>query len=264
MTWAEFRLARYRRPLMRGGALAVLVVVAARLCEVSLGGLIDGLGKGLELVGLFVPPDVSVLPDMLEPAVVTLLLALVATPIGAVASVVVGLAAARNVAPRWLRQTARAVIAIERGLPEIVTLLILVAAFGIGPVAGIMALSIASIGMLGKLVADAIEEVDPRVVDAVSCVGATRAQVIRFAVLPLVVPSLVTNALFRLEVNIRASVLLGAVGAGGIGYELSTAMTQLEYPKATVAALTALALVFAVERTADLVRARLLTPGGLA
>jgi phosphonate transport system permease protein len=125
-------------------------------------------------------------------------------------------------------------------------------------------LVIGSIGMLGKLVGDAIEEIDSRTVESVACVGASSAQVIRYAVLPQVLPSLVANSMFRFEVNIRASVLLGAVGAGGIGYELTTAMSQVEYSKATSAAIVSFALVLAAERVSDFLRSRLLSHGALA
>src|SRR5262249_28421118 len=118
-----------------------------------------------------------------------------------------------------------------------------------------------SVGMLGKLVGDAVEEIDARVMDSVAAVGATRLQVIRHVVIPEVLPSLVANSIFRFEVNIRASVLLGAVGAGGIGYELNAAINQLEYSRATVAALTSLTLVFLSERASDLLRSRILTGG---
>ena len=118
--------------------------------------------------------------------------------------------------------------------------------------------------MLGKLVADAIEEIDPGTVDSVACVGATHSQVIRYAVLPQIVPSLLANTMFRFEVNIRASVLLGSVGAGGIGYELTLAMGQLEYSKATIAAFISFVLVFLSERGSDLLRSRLLAGGSLA
>jgi len=136
--------------------------------------------------------------------------------------------------------------------------LILVAAFGIGPFTGVVALTIASIGMLGKLVGDAIEEIDTATVESVACVGATRGQLIRYAVLPQVMPSLLTNSMFRFEVNIRASVLLGAIGSGGIGYELMQSMNQLEYHKTTVAVVVSLLLVFLAERLSDAIRSRVL------
>jgi len=257
MTWGDFNLRRYSkstRPLL---VLTVLVLFAAWECEVSLADLVNGLRKGLSMLDLFFPPDWQAFARMVQPALATVAVAALATPIGAVCAVIVGLAGASNISPFWLRLTTRSLIAVERGIPEIVLLLVLVAAFGMGAFAGVIALVIASIGMLGKLVADAIEEVDAKTVDSVECVGATRAQIIRYAILPQVFPSLVANTMFRFEVNIRSSVLLGAVGAGGIGYELTTAINQLEYRKATVAAIVSLTLVFLAERGSDALRSRI-------
>ena len=256
MTLGKYDLSRYGKHARTVAILIALVLAAAWQCEVSLADLLKGIVKGLGMLSFFFPPDWKSFPEMVRPAVVTVVICLVATPIGAVFSIVFGVAGARNLAPAWLRLTSRSLIAMERGLPEIVILLLLVAAFGLGPFAGVMALAIGSIGMLGKLVGDAIEEVDARVLDSVAAVGATRLQMIRHAVLPEVLPALVSNSIFRFEVNIRASVLLGAVGAGGIGYELNAAINQLEYSRATVAALTSLALVFLSERASDFLRAK--------
>jgi phosphonate transport system permease protein len=257
MDWGDVNLRRYSKHAKPVLVFALLVLFAAWECEVSLADLANGLRKGLTMINLFFPPDWQAFARMVQPALATVAVAALATPIGAVCAVVFGLAGASNIAPRWLRFTTRSLIALERGIPEIVLLLILVAAFGMGAFAGVIALVIGSIGMLGKLVADAIEEIDARTVDSVECVGATRAQVIRYAVLPQVFPSLVANTMFRFEVNIRASVLLGAVGAGGIGYELTVAINQLEYRKATVAAIVSLALVFLAERGSDILRSRM-------
>jgi phosphonate transport system permease protein len=258
MIRADFSLGRYQPYVKPIAGLLIAVAVAAWRCNVSIADLARGIGKGLEMRSFFFPPDWTSVPRMIVPALQTVLIAAVATPIGAALSIVCGLAGARNIAPPWLRLTTRSLIALERGIPEIVITLILVAAFGIGPLAGVATLAIASIGMLGKLLGDAIEEIDPRTVESVACVGATRAQLIRYAVLPQVLPSLVANSLFRFDVNIRSSVLLGAVGAGGIGYELTVAMEQFEYSKATVAVVLSLLLVFAAERCSDYLRSRLL------
>ena len=259
MTWNGYSLARYGRHARTVAVLALLIAVAAWQCEVSLRDLARGIVKGLSMLSLFLPPDWSAFSEMVRPALVTVVICLIATPIGAALSIVFGLAGARNVAPAWLRMISRSLIAAERGLPEIVILLILVAAFGLGPFAGIMALAIGSVGMLGKLVGDAVEEIDARILDSAAAVGATRLQVIRHVILPEILPSMVSNSIFRFEVNIRASVLLGAVGAGGIGFELNAAINQLEYSRATVAALTSLALVFLSERVSDYLRERILT-----
>ena len=117
--------------------------------------------------------------------------------------------------------------------------------------------------MLGKLFADAIEELDAKVLESVATVGATQSQIIRFAVLPEVMPALLSNSIFRFEVNLRASVLLGAVGAGGIGFELQKAMALLEYERAMMAVLVTLLLVFGAERVSDYLRRRVLDGGKL-
>jgi phosphonate transport system permease protein len=259
----KFSLRRYSPHLLPTFAFAALIVLSAWESEVNVHDLLRGIGKGISLLTFFLPPDWSAFSEMVRPALVTVFICLVATPIGALFSIGFGLAGARNLAPPWLRLASRSLIAIERGLPEIVILLLLVAAFGLGPFAGVMALAVGSIGMLGKLMADAIEELDPRVLESIGAVGATRWQTIRHAVLPEIMPSLVANSIFRFEVNIRASVLLGAVGAGGIGYEMNAAMNQLDYRRATVAALVSLLLVFLSERISDYLRSRVLYAGSL-
>lgn len=261
MNWRDYSLRRYRPYALPVAVFGALVAVAGYLTEVSLTDLSKGITKGLSMLSFFFPPDWSAFPEMIRPAIVTIFICLIATPIGAAFSIVFGLAGARNIAPNWLRLVSRSLIAAERGLPEIVILLLFVAAFGLGPFSGVMALALGSIGMLGKLVADAIEEIDPRITDGVAAVGATRWQVIRHAVLPEVMPALVAHSIFRFEVNIRASVLLGAVGAGGIGYELNAAINQLEYSRATVAAFVSLFLVFLSERISDRIRSRVLAGG---
>src|SRR5215831_6643685 len=247
----RFTLARYRRLLLPAALFGLAVAIAARLSEVNTDDLVKGITKGLALLSLFLPPAWGDFTDMVQPALATVAICLVATAIGALFSIGFGLAAARNIAPSWLRIAARSMIGAERALPEVVLLLFLVAALGLGPFPGAMALAVGSIGMLGKLLADTIEEIDPRVLDAAAASGATLLQVIRHAVLPEVWPSLVANTIFRFEVNIRATVLLGAIGAGGIGYELNAAINQLEYRRATVAALVSFLLVVLSERVSD-------------
>src|SRR5262245_57964981 len=167
MEWSDFNLKRYARHARPVLVLTVLVLFAAWRCEVSIVDLITGFRKGLTMLNLFFPPDWQAFAGMVQPALATVAVAALATPIGAVCAVLFGLAGASNLAPSWLRLTTRSLIALERGIPEIVWLLILVAAFGMGAFAGVVALVIGSIGMLGKLVADAIEEVDAKTVDSV-------------------------------------------------------------------------------------------------
>ncbi len=198
---------------------------------------------------------------MLQPLAVTVVLAMAATIMGMCLSLPCALAASSNLAPGPMRLAMRAFIALERGLPEIVQLLLLIAIFGLGVVPGLIALSISSIGMLAKLLADAIEEIEPQMLEAVAGTGATRSQVIRYAVVPQILPALFANGLFQFEFNVRTSIILGAIGAGGIGYVMRTSMMSMDYRTSCMATLLTLALVFSTERVSDFLRARILSGG---
>lgn len=224
--------------------------------KVDLDALRQGIPKGIEFLGYLFPPDWSAVTDMLRPAVETVLLAFLATVFGAFLSLCFGLAAAANVAPPWLRNTSRFILAAERSLPEIIMVLLLISALGLGPFPGVIAMSIGCIGMLGRLFSDTIEEINPATLESIRSVGAGHGQVIFYGVLPQVLPSLIANSIFRFEVNIRLSVLLGAVGAGGIGYQLYYSFQTLQYQRATTAILITLLLVFLSERLSTFLRKR--------
>jgi phosphonate transport system permease protein len=243
--------------------LAGLTVVSGWRCNADVRSFVTGIGKGISLLQVFFPLEWSDLPGMLQPIAVTTVMALIAAILGMCLSLPCALAASSNLAPPFLRIIMRSFIALERGLPEIVQMLLLIAIFGLGAVPGLVALSISSIGMLAKLLADGIEEIEPQMLEAVAATGATRSQVIRYAVIPQILPSLLADGLFRFEVNVRAGVILGAVGAGGIGYVMSSSMNSMDYPKACMATLLTLALVFVSERVSDFFRARILGGGVL-
>lgn len=247
------------------GALLFLILIyfTAISCKASLRVLFEGMQNGITFLGYMFPPDLSVIQEMLKPALDTVIFAFLATLFGSFLSLVMGLSAASNIAPKSLRNLSRFLLAFERALPEIIVILLLIAALGLGPFAGVVALSIGCIGMLGKLFADAIEEVNPKVLESIRSVGANPLQVIVFGVLPEVLPSLITHTIFRFEVNIRLSVLMGAVGAGGIGYELYHSFNILQYERATTAILITLMLVFFSEKTSSFLRKKLIPTGGL-
>jgi len=250
---------------LRAGQLMLLVLVVLAVAgwqaEVDFGELARGLPNGLDKLRGFLPPDVGALPSLVEPAIVTMLLALVPLPLGIAIAIPVAFAAASNLSPRWLRLTMRTYITFQRNIPEIIMVLLLVRAFGLGPLPGIVAITLGSVGMLGKLLADAVEEVDPEQLDAIAATGASRWQVIRYGVVPAIMPALVANGLFRFEVNMRQAGLLGAVGAGGLGYELQYALNLLEYERVTMTVLMLLVLIALAEQVSDRLRRVLLSEG---
>jgi phosphonate transport system permease protein len=261
LEWKWGAKLKRRQIVLVAVALVLLTVFTAWRCDIDTHSIATGIQKGVPLIGMYFPPAWSAIGDMWQPIAVTTVTALITTILGICLSLPCALAAASNIAPTPIRLPMRVLIGLERGMPEIVQMLLMVAVFGLGMVPGIIALSFSSIGMLAKLLADAIEELEPSTLEAVAGTGATKSQVIRYAVIPQILPSLLANGLFRFEVNVRAGVILGAVGAGGIGYVLSTAMGAMEYPRACLAALLTLALVIVAERLSDFLRERILSGG---
>ena len=246
---------------MSWGVFLGLVMISAKICRVDLTVFTTGFAAVGGFLSNFYPPAVEEFPRMLYPLLETIMIALLATFLGALFSFLFAVAASANLSPPWLRHLSRFIIATERALPEIIVLLLLIAALGLGPFPGVIALSIGCLGMLGRLFADAIEEVDQRTIESIQSVGANRWQLIKFVIIPEAIPSIIANTLFRFEINIRASVLLGAVGAGGIGYEISSSFMLLEYEKASMAIILVLILIFLSERVSDYLRKKIMEGG---
>jgi len=252
-----YSLNRYKKLILPFCILTTMTWGAAVACKVDVKTFVAGIAKGLEFLTYMFPPDWSAFPEMIMPAFQSIILALLGTLLGTFFSLFFGLAAASNISYRWLRNTSRFVIGAERSLPEIIILLILIAALGLGPFPGVIALALGCIGMLGKLFADAIEEIDTATLESIEAVGANKLQVIAFGVIPQLVPTVIANAIFRFEINIRLSVVLGAVGAGGIGYELYHSFAVLEYQRACSALIVILTMVFLTERLSDYLRKKI-------
>jgi phosphonate transport system permease protein len=140
--------------------------------------------------------------------------------------------------------------------------LILVAAYGVGPFAGVLALTISTVGGLGKLFAEINEQIDARPLEAIEATGANRVRQIRYGVLPQVLPAYVSYALMRLEGNLAAAAALGIVGAGGIGLELQRAITYTEFDTYLAILLLMVTLIFVIDIISEQIRHRLIGLGG--
>jgi phosphonate transport system permease protein len=173
------------------------------------------LARGLPWIAEFVrrmlPPDLRVLPAALAGALTTVQIALLGTAVAAALALPLGFASARNVAPPALFHPARALLNLFRSVDTLVYALVFVAAVGLGPFPGVLAVVAYTTTSLAKLYSEAIEGIDPGPVDAIASTGATRLQVLRFGVLPQVVPLFLSYVLYRLETNIRAATVLGFV-----------------------------------------------------
>lgn len=215
----------------------------------------------VNLIGQMIPPNFQLLwvkQGLWKSLVQTVAMAFVGTLAGASVSIVLALLAATNTSPaRPVRLLVRTLLAAERCTPNIVVLLVLLIAVGIGPFAATISLAIGCLGMFGKLFADAIEHVDPLPGEAIAAVGASRLQVIRYAILPQVAPSIVANVFYAFDVNLRLAVALGVFGGGGIGFELHIARAVLRYRDMLACLILIMILINLMERVADFFRRRL-------
>lgn len=170
------------------------------------------------------------LPKWLNLLLETVLMAYLATLLGSFCALFVCFLAARNLAPNaWSYFLARRISEFFRTVPDLVFALIFVFAFGLGPLPGILAIAFHSFGANGKLFAEANENIDMKPVEGLKALGAGWLQVMRFAVLPQVLPNYMSYVLWRFEINVRTAAVMGFVGAGGIGMELMTAVRSLYY-----------------------------------
>lgn len=212
-----------------------------------------------DLLGRMLPPDVTILPDLVDPILETVRMAVVGTVLAAFISLPFGVTAARNVSPHpTVRRLVRPVLNALRTIPELIFALLFVAAVGLGPVAGILAILLGNLGFLGKVYSEALEAVDPRPVDAVKGLGATRGQAAWFAVIPQALPIMASFVLYLLEINFRAATILGVVGAGGIGFELQAAIRLFQYQNMMMIILLIGVCVTLIDQLSSVVRRRLL------
>lgn len=238
-------------------ALGAVFVWSAVATEVSLGRMVEGLPYMWDFVRRMVPPDLSVLGNAVRGAIETVQIAIVGTAVAAVLALPVGFAAARNAAPRWLFYSSRLLLNTFRAVDTLVYALFFVAAVGLGPFPGVLAVIVYTATVLAKLYSEAIEAIEPGPVEAVRATGATRLQVLRWGVLPQLAPQFLSFTLYRFETNIRAAAILGFVGAGGIGFYVQTYLRLLNYPAAASVLLVLVALVMVIDFASSRLRARL-------
>jgi phosphonate transport system permease protein len=190
----------------------------------------------------------------------TLLIAYVGTIIGAVAGFLLCFVASANlVANPWIRSSVRRLLEFSRTVPELVFALIFVIAFGLGPVPGVLALAIHTMGALGKQFYEVVENIDMKPVEGVSSTGASWAMTVRFAVVPQVLSGFLSYALVRFEVNVRGAAVMGFVGAGGIGQDLLEAIRKFYYSDVSALLVMIIATVVIIDLISERLRHRLLS-----
>ncbi|GLX11548.1 phosphonate ABC transporter, permease protein PhnE [Microbispora sp. NBRC 16548] len=248
------------RALIAAGLLVAAVAVTWLTfwwIGLSPASLAAGLDDTARLLRRMWPPDLPGAGDVAWMIAETLLIAVAGTGLAALVSVPLAFTAARDHrGPRWLRPAARVVVVLTRAVPTLAFAILFVRIFGLGPLAGALAVAVHSVGMIAKLLTDAVEEADPVPAEAARACGAGEVQVAVSTVLPRVFPALTGIVLYRLDINIRASAVLGVVGAGGIGVALQTALGSLNYHRAAGIICVIVVLVLLLELLSVAVRHR--------
>ena len=188
---------------------------------------------------------------------VTLQISLLGTALGAIGALVLGLLAAENLTPHWLHHPLKVLLALVRSLPIILLALLFVAAIGLGPMPGVLAVAVHSLGMLGKLYAEEFETADSGVWEALDGAGASWLQKVRYALWPQAARQILSHTLFRFEMNLRESAVLGLVGVAGLGLWIENYRRAFDYRSVATMVLVTMLLVLAVDQVVFHTRRRL-------
>jgi phosphonate transport system permease protein len=207
---------------------------------------------------MFAPPSWEKLPRALLEMWRSISMAWLGAILCVVVSIPLGILAARGVGPAWLRAVLRAVFAVIRAMPEVIIALILLTVTGLTPFTGMLALGIAGIGTQGKWVYETIESAQEGASEAVRAAGGSTAEVTRWALWPAVAPALMSFALYRFEINIRTSAVLGMVGAGGIGSMLSNYTQFREWSTVGMLLIVVVVATMIVDAISGAVRRRIM------
>jgi phosphonate transport system permease protein len=231
--------------------------------QVSLGELITSAPNMWDLITRMVPTEAADwaffgnYDRVILPTIVTVQLAITSTVIAVIAAFPLSLLAARNLSHPAIYQTVRVGLNIVRSIPELVWALIFVSAVGLGTFAGTLALMMGSVGSLSKVFAESIESINPKPVEAMDAVGATATQRIAFGVIPQALVNMVSYALLYWEHNIRAAFIVGAVGGGGLGFEITSELNLFQYRQFTIHVIIIIVLVTVADRISAWVRKRM-------
>ncbi len=265
----ESEYAAYRRQkrvyaVLFGAAFVVCLVAAGITAKFDVLTLIQGLPRTTEFLVKLIPPiglatfthDVAEwywdLDKWLGSLLNTLLMAYLATVLGTAIGGFLSFFAARNLARHYVVYwITRRALEIARTVPDIVWALLFVIAFGIGPLAGILAITVHTIGAQGKLFAEVNENVSSLPIDGIRAAGGTWFQEIRFAVLPQVIPNYLSYTFWRLELNVRSATIVGFVGAGGIGHDLFTSIQLLYFSDAGAILLIIVATIMIIDMLSE-------------
>lgn len=225
--------------------------------RISFDRFVIGLHAGSDLLSQMYPPTSRRFDEVIADTITTLQMAVLATIFGMILTIPMAVMAAENLVPRPVYIVSRSILGLARALHELVLAIIFVALFGFGPFAGIVALVVKSVGFVGKLLAEDIEDISTGPVEAITATGASRTKIWIYAVAPQVIPRFIGLTIYRWDINIRQSTIVGVVGAGGIGTLLIQAIGYYDYALLSTIILVIIGLVLIGEYVSLIMRRRL-------
>ena len=237
--------------------ISILIIIIIDL-EINFVKLFSDSSKYLgDILSRMLPPDFSNFQNLIYSMIETIEIAFLGTFIAITLSIPIGLFSARNLAPNYgVFFAARTVTIFFRAIPEFIIAMILVIAIGFGAIPGVLALGIHTMGFLAKFYAEDIEHINKGPIEALKSSGASKRQIISFAIIPQIIPSFIANNLYIFDRNIRMATMLGIVGAGGIGYELQSSFRMFEYQKVSAMILIFIT-IFIIDHLSSFIRSKI-------
>jgi len=257
-------LEKYLRPQWTWKTHALIVVTIATLALITIDlkinfiNLFSNSSKYFaDILGRMIPPDFSNFESLFFSMLETIEIAILGTFLAIVISIPIALFSARNLAPNFfIFLIARTITIFFRAIPEFIMAMILVIAIGFGAMPGVLALGFHTMGFLAKFYAEDIEHVNKGPIEALKSSGASKRQVIAFAIIPQIIPSFIANNLYILDRNVRMATMLGIVGAGGIGYELQSSFRMFEYQRVSAIIIIIFITIFLIDNISSFIRSK--------
>lgn len=239
----------------------ILLIIwgSALQTNVSIQGLVTGIPNMNTLLQEMFPPDWSYFSSITDPMLATIRMAIFGTTFGAIIAIPVALLSSSNVVKiPVVYHISRFMMNLIRTIPELLLAALFVPIFGIGEIAGILAITVFSFGIIAKLLYEAIEAIDPGPLEAMTAVGANKVQWIFFGVVPQVMAHFMSYFLYSFEINIRAAAILGYVGAGGVGLHLNNALSFFQYDRVLTIIIYTFIVVLIIDTISNRIREKLI------
>ncbi|WP_168118756.1 phosphonate ABC transporter, permease protein PhnE [Paenibacillus sp. HB172176] len=240
-------------------ALLACTILATKITDFSFPVLFTRIYEFFTIFRAMIPPDWDSLNSIWQPLFDTIKMSLLGSLLGSVLALPVTVAASSNITPsRIVVVVCKTALSLLRTLPTLITALIATFVFGLGPMAGTVAIMLFTISYVGKLLYEQIENVDMGAFEAMESIGMTRLQAFRFAIVPQVLPGYISTSLYCFEGNVRYAAILGYVGAGGIGLIINEGLGWRDYPAVGMIILVLIVTVYGIERVSEHFRKKLI------